>query len=223
MINDTVKDLNLTLHFDTYSLNYFIMQKQFEEQQSVQKSYGLETGDMDEMKRMFLETNPILLSVTMIVSILHTVFEMLAFKNDISFWKNKDSMEGISVKSLYISTFCSSIIFLYLLDNETSFLILFSSGLGILLDFWKIKKASKVTTVDKFPYFKLEDKETYVASETKEYDRIAMKYMSYLMLPLMIGYTIYSLMYNEHKGWYSFVINTLVGSIYTFGFIQMTP
>lgn len=99
---------------------------------------------MDEMKRMFIETDPILLTVTMIVSILHTVFEMLAFKNDISFWKNKDSMAGISVKSLYISTGCSIIIFLYLLDNDTSFMILFSSGFGILLDFWKIKKASKV-------------------------------------------------------------------------------
>ena len=50
-----------------------------------------------------------------------------------------------------------------------------------------------------------------------------MKYMSYAMLPLMIGYTIYSVMYNEHKGWYSFILNTLVGAIYTFGFIQMTP
>lgn len=57
---------------------------------------------MDEMKRMFLETDPILLSVTMLVSILHTVFEVLAFKNDINFWKNKDSMEGISVKTLYL-------------------------------------------------------------------------------------------------------------------------
>jgi hypothetical protein len=27
MINETVNELNLTLHFDTYSLNYFIMQK----------------------------------------------------------------------------------------------------------------------------------------------------------------------------------------------------
>ena len=57
---------------------------------------------MDEMKRMYIETDPILLTVTMIVSLLHTVFEVLAFKNDISFWKSKDSMEGISVKSLYI-------------------------------------------------------------------------------------------------------------------------
>ena len=53
------------------------------------------------MKRMFVETDPILLSVTMIVSLLHTVFEVLAFKNDINFWKNKDSMEGISVRTLY--------------------------------------------------------------------------------------------------------------------------
>ena len=60
-------------------------------------------------------------------------------------------------------------------------------------------------------------------SETREYDRIAMKYMSWAMIPLIIGYTIYSVMYNEHKGWYSFILNTLVGSIYTFGFIQMTP
>lgn len=175
------------------------------------------------MKRMFIETDPILLTVTMIVSLLHTVFEVLAFKNDISFWKNKDSMEGISVKTLYIQTGCSIIIFLYLCDNDTSFMILASTGFGILLDFWKIKKASKVTKKDTFPYFTLEDKETYVQSDTKEYDRIAMRYMSYLIAPLMIGYTVYSVMYNEHKGWYSFIINTLVGCIYTFGFIQMTP
>lgn len=55
----------------------------------MQASYGLASGDMDEMKRMYLETDTILLSVTMIVSLLHTVFEMLAFKNDISFWKSK--------------------------------------------------------------------------------------------------------------------------------------
>jgi hypothetical protein len=66
------------------------------------KDFGIDSGDSDEMKRMFLETDPILLTVTMIVSLLHTVFEVLAFKNDISFWKSKDSMEGISVKSLYI-------------------------------------------------------------------------------------------------------------------------
>jgi len=61
----------------------------------------MESMDLNEMKRMFLETDKILLTVTMIVSCLHSVFEILAFKNDIAFWNNKESMEGISVKTLY--------------------------------------------------------------------------------------------------------------------------
>lgn len=224
MVNDTLSELNLTLHFNTYSLQYYIMQKQFEQQWTVQKEYGLDSGsDMDEMKRMFLETDPILLSVTMIVSLLHTVFEVLAFKNDINFWKTKDSMEGISVRTLYTQTFCSIVIFFYLLDNDTSMMIICSNGFAILLDFWKIKKASKVIKKETFPYFTLEDNQNYVQSETREYDRIAMRYMTYAMGPLLVGYTIYSVMYNEHKSWYSFILNTLVGAIYTFGFIQMTP
>lgn len=94
-----------------------------------------------------------------------------------------------------------------------------SNGFGIFLDVWKLKKASKVTSINKFPYFKLEDQDSYVNSETKEYDEIAMRYMSYALYPLLVGYTIYSLVYNQHKGWYSFIINTLVGAIYLFGFI----
>ncbi len=50
-----------------------------------------------------------------------------------------------------------------------------------------------------------------------------MKYMCYLMYPLMVIYTVYSAVYNSHKSWYNFVLNTLVGGIYLFGFIQMTP
>lgn len=50
-----------------------------------------------------------------------------------------------------------------------------------------------------------------------------MKYMSWAAVPMILGYTIYSFAYNEHKSVYSFVLNTLVGVIYTFGFINMTP
>jgi hypothetical protein len=47
--------------------------------------------------------------------------------------------------------------------------------------------------------------------------------MKIACVPILGGYAIYSMLYNEHKGWYSFVINTMVGSIYFFGFINMTP
>jgi len=38
-------------------------------------------GELDEVKRMLIETNPWLLALTVIVSCLHSAFEMLAFKN----------------------------------------------------------------------------------------------------------------------------------------------
>merc|ERR1711904_204554 len=40
---------------------------------------------------------------------------------------------------------------------------------------------------------------------------------------MLFCYAIYSMMYKEHKGWYSFILNTLVGFVYMFGFIMMCP
>ena len=41
--------------------------------------------------------------------------------------------------------------------------------------------------------------------------------------PLMVCYMIYSIIYNEHKGWYSFCLQSAYGFLLTFGFIAMTP
>lgn len=145
-LNDSLdgSSLNLTLNFQNYASYYFQFQKNFETQHASQHEMGLQPFDFDEMKRMYLETDKILLCVTMIVSLLHTVFEILAFKNDIQFWNNKEELEGISVKTLYFQLIQSIVIFLYLFDNETSFMIVMSNGFGIGLEVWKICKASKV-------------------------------------------------------------------------------
>lgn len=102
-------------------------------------------------------------------------------------------------------------------------MIILSTGASIGLEVWKIAQASKVIRIDSFPYFWFEDKETYADSETKEYDDIAYKYMSWAAIPMLGGYAVYSVLYQSHKSWYSFIVNTLVGCIYTFGFINMTP
>ena len=50
----------------------------------MQEGFGvMSAGMFDEYKRIWLETDPILFTVTAVVSILHTVFEFLAFKNEI--------------------------------------------------------------------------------------------------------------------------------------------
>lgn len=112
---------------------------------------------------------------------------------------------------------------LYLFDNETSLLILIPEVIAIFIEVWKLVQASKVERTPHFPYFRLADKESYAQSETKKLDEEAMTYLSYVLYPLMAIYSVYSLVYNKHNGWYSFCLNTAVGGIYVYGFILMTP
>jgi hypothetical protein len=51
----------------------------------------------------------------------------------------------------------------------------------------------------------------------------ARSYLSYVLYPLAFGFSIYSLFYNTYKSWWSWLISSLVGCVYTFGFIMMTP
>jgi len=59
--------------------------------------------------------------------------------------------------------------------------------------------------------------------KTQEYDALAFRYVSYGAIPCLAGYTIYSLTYETHRGWYSFVISTLTSFVYMFGFAQLIP
>lgn len=60
---------------------------------------------------------------------------------DIAFWKNTKSMEGLSVKTIVMNVVMQFIVFLYLLDNETSWMILLSVGIGLVIEIWKLRKA----------------------------------------------------------------------------------
>ena len=61
------------------------------------------------------------------------------------------------------------------------------------------------------------NRDSYAKSKTKEYDEIASKYLSYALYPLVIGYAVYSLTYSTHKSWYSWLLSSLTGCVYTFG------
>merc|ERR1719385_126399 len=224
-LNDTVDSVPLKISLSPISQWKFMLQTQMQAQYEQQAEWGLSSSEEnDEVRRMLMESNPILLGVTMVVTCLHTVFDFLAFKNDIQFWHKTESVQGLSVRTIFLNAICQLIIFLYLMDQDTTWMILISSGVGFIIECWKITQAAKVTYgFDSYPWIKFEDKETYNLSETKKHDKVAMQYLSYALYPLLFGYTIYSLIYNEHKGWYSFVIGTLVSFIYMFGFIMMCP
>ncbi|KAB7504014.1 Cleft lip and palate transmembrane protein 1-like protein [Armadillidium nasatum] len=235
-VNESTQMLNLSLTFQPLTLFRWQM---YAAQSMKQKWAGagildqLNRGDEDDedqdtMKEMFLETSPYLLGLTAVVTILHSVFEMLAFKNDVQFWNNRKSLEGLSVRSVFFNVFQSLIVLLYVLDNETNFVIKLSCFVGLIIELWKITKVMDVSInyekrILGIPLLTFKDRGTYVHSNTRVYDEMAFKYLGMAFFPLLGGYCIYSLFYHEHKGWYSFVLSMLYGFLLTFGFIMMTP
>ncbi|KAL9313943.1 hypothetical protein ACSQ67_019395 [Phaseolus vulgaris] len=225
-LNETVTELRLNLEVGPISMTKWQLFLQIDQSFQIHRNYGsMLEGEADELKRVFLEGNPYLLAITMVVSLLHSVFDFLAFKNDIQFWNKNKSMEGLSAKTVVVSFVCQLIIFLYLLDNDTSWMILASSGIGCIIEFWKIGKAMRIEIdrTGRIPMLKLRDRESYVRNKTKEYDDIAVKYLCYVLFLLVAGFSVYSLMYERHKSWYSWILSSLTSCVYMFGFIMMCP
>ncbi|CEO95104.1 unnamed protein product (mitochondrion) [Plasmodiophora brassicae] len=228
VINDTVKEVPLEMQFSPISLLRWQLQSQMDASFKQQESFGSSAEEVEGVRRMLMETNPVLLVVTFLVSMLHMVFDVLAFKNDIQFWQQDNkSLEGLSIRTILINSFCQLIIFLYLLDNETSWMVLGSAGVGVLIEFWKVTKTLdiKVEKVEgrMFPHVTFNDKASYTETATAEHERVAIKYLSWVLYPLAVGYALYSLVYNEHKSTYSWILGSATSFVYMFGFILMCP
>ena len=57
-----------------------------------QEHYNFIKERFNEIKRIFIETQPLLLWTTCILTILHSIFRILAFEKDIKFWIRKKSL-----------------------------------------------------------------------------------------------------------------------------------
>lgn len=242
ILNETVKELPLHIDLTNMAMWKFstIASIELSSKENARKAafgQSLPTGgdgsEIEMVKEVLIDTNPILLGVTILVTIAHLILETMAFGSDIAHYRKKKDNVGISVRSILGNVFMQTIIFLYLLDNSqnTSWMILGSQVVGIVIEFWKV-----TTVVDVrfraappgsfLPYtivFEDKHKLTETEEKTKEYDEIAFKYMYIVAVPLLIAYGIYSLVYESHKSWYSFIITTLVGSVYAYGFLMMVP
>jgi Cleft lip and palate transmembrane protein 1 (CLPTM1). len=62
------------------------------------------------------------------------LFDFLAFKNDISFWHRKRSLVGLSSRTVMWRAFSQAVVFLYLLDEETSLLVLVPTGIATVIE-----------------------------------------------------------------------------------------
>ncbi|XP_029647877.1 cleft lip and palate transmembrane protein 1-like protein [Octopus sinensis] len=224
IINTTTRTMSLKVSYAPISIGKLRLWTSMMDSMKAMKTLGFKEKDVDELKGIFTDTNLALLLLTFAVSTLHLLFDFLAFKNDINFWRGKKSMEGLSSRGVVWRCVSTMIIFLFLLDQESSLLVLIPAGIGAFIEVWKVKKAFKlnITWSGWKPFFefgKVSDKE----KQTNEFDSEAMKYLSYVLYPLCICGAIYSLIYIQYKSWYSWFINSLVNGVYLFGFLFMLP
>ncbi|KAF3811183.1 Cleft lip and palate transmembrane protein 1-like [Colletotrichum gloeosporioides] len=242
LLNDTVTEVPLHIDLNnlrSWQFNTLAAIEASAKESARQAAYGNslpgggDGSEIEMVKEIFIDTNPILLGITVVVSIAHIILETLAFGSDIAHYRKKKDNVGISVRSILANVFMQAVILLYLIDNSTntSWMILGSQAVGIVIELWKITTVVNVAIKPAPPgswlpfsvVFEDKHKLSETEEKTKEYDEIAFKYMYIAGVPILLGYAGYSLVYETHKSWYSYVLAVLVSSVYGAGFLMMVP
>lgn len=224
-----------------------------------QKQMGFEESDVDDVRRLIAETNVTLLTVTILASVFHLLFEFLTFKNEVEFWKGNKDLTGLSVRALFMDFFSQCIILLFLIERDSSLLMTIPSAVGCLIAFWKCHRGAgfKFVRIDKdeptttpirswnklFRLIGYEFQATRLraasqaataskksngtvnmAALSEEMDQLATQIIGkFFLLPLIVSYTIYTLVSEEYPGWYSWMITSASSGVYGIGFVMMTP
>ncbi|XP_072250706.1 lipid scramblase CLPTM1L-like isoform X1 [Leuresthes tenuis] len=217
-INSSTVQLPLTVSYEGISLRRFRFWVHLHDIVYSLRQFGFTEENIDEIKETLVDSNLYLLVLTALITALQLICEFLALKNDISSWRKKKNMTGMSRKSVLWRCLSTLLIFLHLLE-ETSLLVLLPVGLGACVEVWKVFKVFNIQFSKKLQINKLDEEER----KTVEYDTQASRYLSYLVFPLCISGAVFSLAYLRQKSYYSWLINTLVTGVYAFGFLSMVP
>lgn len=133
-------------------------------------------------------------------------------------------MEGISVNTIIYRFISSLIITLYLVEKRSSLLVTLPLGIGTLIEMWKMSKVWHIRWVGWFQFERAQVQKTELEEKTAQYDSQTIRFLSVWVLPpLLVGGAAYSVMYVEHRSWYSWAIESLANGVYAFGFIAMLP
>ena len=237
LINDTIDSLPLSLTFEPYSFARWQLVTTMENGMLAQKeSAGFSDNDIDDVRHLIADTSTWLLAVTMLASVLHLLFEFLAFKSDIEFWQKNTSLRGLSARSVVVDLFSQIVVLAFLVDQGSSLLVSIPAAGAILIQAWKVEKATGIRFDASAPYClrykRLEALAENEGSdpvgddldrETLRVDKLTTTYMGLVLAPLVLGYALKTLIYDAHLSWYSWALGAATSAVYTGGFILMTP
>jgi len=191
---------------------------------------------IDELRYYLSERHLYQLIITQLIAMIHILLEYLAFRDDLSFFRSQRSFKGISSSALYFAFARNLIVFFYLLDNNTSWIVLISVAKDAVYALWKIVQVLHPSIIAacsmkkrSMPSNASSELKTLVVVYSKDelkimdYDSIAVRYCSYLLCPLLAILSAYNLKTHVYVSWWSWGISSLVDFVYLFGFISMVP
>jgi len=224
-INQTSKNdfPDVPVEVETTSLGRWAFYALMEDSFRLHRTLGMiEDGDMDDVRSLLTETSPELLGLTMVISLIHLLFDALAFKSDIAFWRHIDDAQGISIESAALGLVGQLIVALYLQEQSASALVLFPSYIGLVISLWKLVKLVSMRRRRREVSAKGDETRGSSTDDT-ETERIALKYMAVVLAPLVVAYSFWTLVREDHWSWYSWGISSLASCVYAGGFALMTP
>jgi len=180
--------------------------------------------ELDEIRYFLQDERLYRFALTNIISTLHLWFDFLAFRDEVHFYRGRQSLSGVSSSTVIARMICSLIIILSLIDGGgTSWVVLVSLFSSLAVEIWKVWKILQPRITSKFPFVTFRQTLSKQENQTAEYDRIAYRKLSMLLYPLVFGLSIYALKHYEYKSLYSWFISNLANAVYLFGFICLCP
>ena len=224
-VEKNATDMLLKIHYSPYMLGRVRVWAAFTKSFETLQMLGFKDKDMDEVKELF-HIQLHFLALTFFVSFVHILFDFLAFKNDINYWRSRKNMVGLSRNVIFYRCFSQFVIFLYLVDEDTSLLVTIPSGIACFIELWKVTKALKLSvhwrgfsSLPKVEFGALSS----VEAETQVHDSQAFRYIKFALIPLVLGCAVYSLLYLQYNSWWSWIVHSAANGIYVFGFLMMLP
>jgi hypothetical protein len=234
LLNDTLATQSLTLRLHTTSLGWFRIRRllwsslrTLSEPSATESStvLRLSANDIDKFRLMLVDARPWLLLTTLVASILHILFEWLAFKEDVAHWRRLDNTAGVSKISVMLeaASRCIAVVFLWERRKDTSILFIGSAVLSAAVELWKVQRVMRVRNTilaqatPEGAKDSAENKLAQAEQQSQEVDRRAAKTIGLACIPIAIGYAIWSLLFQEHTGFRAWAIDALMAGAYLLG------
>lgn len=224
-IKDNLK-IKIKIDFKFITLFYFKMLKATQNNSEMLENFNL-PSTKDNFVELLKNNSTTYLVIMFTVNILHTIFSVLGFASDVSYYKNLKQLDGVYTKHLFFHLFQMFVAILYVTIEGAHFIVKIELAVGLAIEVWKLKKIFSLEFKKAFPFVGIKYKIDFKFKKSKDYETEAVNLMlKYLFIPVAIFYLGYRFYYFNHKlntSIFKFVIEYVFFLMNLFGFILLTP